>query len=383
MYHRYSITKVSGSDSLSNRNVTIPEKCIFTQNHLMKTLFILLLLPLSISAQDMYYGDNNYWLLSSSMRQASGKRMSQVDFYFVPDFAPEKYGISSVTVNVQKPKYELTRTSVYNSQGLLTSYRFNDNVTDYVYNDTLLLETTYQWKKHTSRTIHTYSGDKRIMTQDFRDGKLVQELTFMYDGEHCIKSTCVEYDHRRRVSTLEHTVDPLTGKVVKATYFVNGKLKKKWDYSCNDKGVATDAKIEAVSSYCTYNQENNDGSYSTFARSIREGKVYLTQTDFNADSTRIRTVEYLNDSIVVRKTDFIGKRVVTAVYNPKKSKLDYTVEYETNDQNHMVMQKFTDNKGKIIYMHEYAYLENGLVASITETDSKARKRTSSYNYTFF
>lgn len=351
----------------------------------MRILAIVLLLPLFSFTQnpDPFYGDNNYLTLSGSMRMASGKQPFQPDFYFLPDFTPEAYGISSTTVTIQYPKgSDLIRTSVYNADGLLTSYRVNSYVSEYVYKDTLLVEAIYTSKRHISKTVHTYSGDKRIMTQYFTDGKLTQEMTFIYNGDHCIKSTSVDYTGRKHIYVLNHTLDELTGKITMATYFVDGKLRKKWDYSCNEKGVAANPKVDAVSSYCTYNQENNDGSYSTYVRSIKNGDVYLTQTDFSADSTKIRSMEYLNDTILVRKSDYQGNKIATSHYN-KKGKLEYTWENENNDQQHVVAQKLTDKNGKVIYLQEYTYLESGLVASVVYTNSKSRKTTSSYNYTFF
>lgn len=305
--------------------------------------------------QNMYYGSNP-------------KIMKQNKVSVVKSFSVNKHG---------KKKIWYERT--FDLSGRLIQMKTDYNTVNYKFIDTLLSEIQRITKKHTFNTKIGYDSQSRIVSiQSFKDEKLNAETRYVYfSGEMASLVEKKIYGRKEKIYRLETDYDNLLKKATEARYVINGELKKRWIYSCDEKGKIQTSKLDEVSQ-CQYYSSNNDGSYSSYTRTIEDGKDYLQEIAFNKDSVMTGYKRFLHDSILVNHNTYSKEKDVFEAY--KKNGKRYYKLIQEKDKNgniirHIDCYKPTD---KAIITTSLLYSENNLIQEVTY--QSGRKVQFEYTY---
>ena len=346
----------------------------------MKTLLSLLILfPITVVAQ---YTTKDPQL--QALYQAPSKQQlnwSNTIYYMSSANAAKENKVQSVTDYLisKRGKKEELNTKTFDAQGRIVQLNRKNSKEVYTYSDTLLTEVTTTTKRSTTKRTYEYDQeDRMIASKYYKDDKLVSAFRFEYFDQ--IRRTLVEhtvYKRKTTVSALKTSYDELLKKPTAAVFTVNGEVKKTWNYDCKEKGELVKSSTEVVSSQCKFQQENNDGSYSVFIRSIEQGKTYLTQTDFSKDSIFISQHKYFNDTVLVEETVKNGKNYSYKYYSEKgKFQRKYEATYDEFG-NQLGFMNY-NRRNKLIYYTKATYNTQHLV---TEVES-GKKWKHTFEYTF-
>lgn len=254
----------------------------------------------------------------------------------------------------------------YNSSGKLVRMKTENSTVNYTFTDSLLSEVQNTTKKHVYRTLISYDSESRIIKiQSFTDKKLTAETNYVYFNGN--QTSLVEkkiYGRKEKTYRLENDYDQLLKKTTESRYLINGELKTRWTYSCDEKGKVQETKIEEVTQ-CQYFSSNNDGSYSSYTRTIEDGKDYLQETSFSKDSVLTAYKRFLHDSILVNHNTYSKSKDVFQAYR-KNGKRSYKLIEEKDEKGNTVRRvdcyKPTD---RALIITSYDYSENNLIREVT------------------
>ena len=279
----------------------------------------------------------------------------------------------------KRGKKEELDTKIFDVQGRMVQLNRKHSKEVYTYLDTLLTEVITTTKRSVTKRTYEYDEeDRMIASKYYKDDKLVSAFRFEYFDR--IRRSLVEhtvYARKTTVSALKTSYDELLKKPTSAVFTVNGKVKKTWNYDCKEKGELVKSPTEVVSSQCKFQQDNNDGSYSVFIRSIEQGKTYLTQTDFSKDSIFISQYKYFNDTILVEETIKDGKNFSYKYYSEKgKFQRKYEALYDEFG-NQLAFMNY-NHRNKLVYFTKATYNTQHLVTQVEL--GKKWKHTFEYNF---
>lgn len=282
----------------------------------------------------------------------------------------------SVTKNGKK-KIWYERT--FDRSGRLIQMKSEDNTVNYKFSDTILNEIQRTTKKHEFTTKIAYDSLSRISKiRSFKDGKLTAETHYEYfTGDQASLVEKKIYGRKEKTYRLETDYDNLLKKATESRYIINGELKKRWTYSCDEKGKIQETKVEEVTQ-CQYYSSNNDGSYVNFTRTIEDGKDYLQETTFTKDSVMMEYKRFLHDSILVNHSTYSKSKNVFEGYK-KNGKRSYKL-IEEKDQNGNVVKRMDCYKptDKSIITTTSVYSEKNLIQEVTYQNG--RKLQFEYTY---
>lgn len=292
--------------------------------------------------QSMYYGAKPTTLKQNKVR-------------VVKSFSVKKNG-------KKKMWYERT----FDPSGRLIQMKTEYEAVNYKFTDTLLSEIQRKTKKHEFNTKITYDSWSRIeKIQSFKDGELDAETRYVYFHDNL--ASLVEkkiFGKKEKTYRLETDYDNLLKKATESRYVINGELKKRWTYSCDEKGIIQETKVEEVTQ-CHYYSSNNDGSYISYTRTIEDGKDYLQEIGFNKDSVMTNYKRYLHDSILVNHNTYSTEKDVFEAY--KKNGVRSYKLIQEKDQNGNIIRYINCSKrrDKAIITTSLLYSENNLIQEVT------------------
>jgi hypothetical protein len=349
----------------------------------MKYLSLLLFLPFAVSSQQ-YYNDHQYNSLYNMQSLIRYKWYNWDPNVVYGGKDVRTAGIDTVKrFHTKHGKQTLINTDVYNGNGQLVADIYPERRYDYRYNDTLLTEMTATYKRgKTGRSVYRYDDSGNLIAiENFYNDKQTDHYRFAFSGDLCTLREYTDLTHRKkRVYVIESTYSD-EGKIMSSVYSVNGEVKRTWDYSCNDKGTLTDGKKAEQTSLCTYDQQNNDGSYTVFTRTINKGIPYLTQVDYSADSVAIGRKEFVNDTILVSEYIFT-ERLQRYNFYTAKGKYKRGYENTLDDQQRKIMTRSIDKRQRTVSSTEITYNEKGLIAGINLLNKRRKYDTEVFEYSF-
>nr|WP_294859119.1 hypothetical protein [uncultured Fluviicola sp.] len=305
--------------------------------------------------QNMFYGANT-------------KTMKQNKVKVVKSFSVNKHGSKKVW-------YERT----FDLSGRLIQMKTDYNTVNYKFTDTLLSEIQRITKNHTFNTRIGYDSQSRIITiRSFKDEKLNAETRYVYfSGDLTSLVEKKTYGKKEKIYRLETDYDDLLKKATESRYVINGELKKRWIYRCDEKGKIQESKSDEVTQ-CQYYGSNNDGSYTNYTRTIENGKDYLQEITFDKDSVMTGYKRFLHDSILVNHNTYSKEKDVYEAYrkNGKRSyKLIREKDKNGNTIRHIDCYKPRD---KAIITTSFIYSESNLIQEVTY--QSGRKVQFEYTY---
>lgn len=290
--------------------------------------------------------------------------------------------VASVTYLHQNRKKapQVTYTKWYNTEGKLIKTANKTDTVHFYYQDTLLISIHRKSKKHEYLTTITYDDQSRITSKTVQKNKQPQVTTFYtyYKGFKRAKVERKTFGKKPHSYVLVHEYEPLLDRLSKSVFTIDNKIKQTWNYECNEKGKIVDTKLETVNSQCRFEQTNNDGSYSIFTRSIVDGKVQLTETLHDADSTFIGYKSFYDDSIVKHSYMIKGNIEENKSFNKKGKLVDHTEKEMDAFGNQTAHYRF-NKKGIRKNVSICTFNEKHLLTSISYND----KYVSLMQYTYF
>jgi len=280
----------------------------------------------------------------------------------------------------KKGERKEVETKTFDEGGRIIQRKNNYEDVSLIYKDTLLVETVNIRKRTTEKNTYSYDDqDRMIGSKRYRNNKLVSVYRFEYFNQH--KRSLVEYTVYKRktqVYQLKTTYDSLLKTPVSAIYTINGKTAKTWDYSCNEKGKLSANSTEALTSQCTYNQENNDGSYSTFSRTIRNGKAYLTQIDYTKDSVSLGYCHYYNDTVLLVRSVKTGLSHLYEEFS-ENGKFKLKTAFLDDENGNQLSIIHYNRRNKIIGSVRGQYDSHNLITEVVYQDKTQRF----FEYSFY
>ena len=276
-------------------------------------------------------------------------------------------------------KERLSYTKWYNESGKVVKTA-NKRDTVYIdYQDSLVIATRRHTEKHRYRTKYAYDEQQRIISrEEFKDDQLTQSTHYgYYMGK---QKTFIErktFGKNAHTYRLENSYDTLLHRVSKTVFLVDGKLKQQWNYECNEKGKIVDTKIETTNSQCLFEQENLDGSYSIFTRSIINGKVKLTESLYSADSVYLGYRSYEKDSVLTQSYLINGNLEESKIYSRKGKVLFHQERVFDTFGNQLAHYEF-DKKGNRRIISTCVYNAKNLLTEVTFTKNFKQR----FEYTF-
>ncbi len=348
----------------------------------MKTLFLFLLLPLGVMAQ---YADKDPQVQALTFAPNNYDQVRNNNIYYanwstINPVKDNKVHTVTIYLGSKKGKRKEIDVKTFDDQGRIIQRKSKWETVTFSYTDSLLTETTSVKGKNQSATRYHYDEqDRMIGLERLKNGKLVMKYRFEYFEE--FKRSLVEqtiYKQKATVYTLKTEYDALLKKPTSVVYLINGKPEKTWNYDCKEQGELVEKPTEEISSQCAFEQENNDGSYSKFVRSIENGKTYLLQRNYSADSLFLGFQRFFNDTVLIERQINTDTETVVEHFSEKgkpKTKSVYQVDVNGN----RIGYESYNRRNKLVYFEKLTYNERNLI-----TESRLGKKWQhTFEYTFY
>lgn len=335
----------------------------------MKLILILLLFLPSLSFA--WIGQNSEAYILNYLRWGAkyelGSNYQQDLFYGAkPDVLKQnKVGVvKSYTLKKNGKKKEWYERT-YDLSGRLIQMKTDGNTVNYKFADTLLNEIQRITKKHTFKTKIGYDSQSRIVKiSSFKDEKLTSETNYVYfSGD---KASLVEkkiYGKKLKTYRLETDYDELLKKPSEARYVINGELEKRWTYNCGEKGEIQKNKVDEVT-LCHYYGSNNDGSYTSYTRTIEDGKDVLQESTFSKDSIFLEYKCFIHDSILVSHNTYSKDKHVYENFT-KRGKRIFKYSEEMDSNGNITKYTYYSRKDKVSSFSALSYSETNLIQEVT------------------
>ena len=221
-----------------------------------------------------------------------------------------------------------TVVKTYNRKGFLLSIESAQMHLYKTYlNDTLIAYEKSIHKKHTSETKFTYDSKSNISSINRIKNQVVyQDISVTYNDKNQRVQIIEKYGKK-----LKHESKVLTfyekDKKSKTEYYVDGKLKEIYNYSCDPSGSPEINKKEVVEkTFCTDKEYDENGFEVVSERITQNGKIYLTKSFFQVkDSLRtlIRSERYDENSKLISVFYSYGKHGYHGIGFNQKGKIMY------------------------------------------------------------
>ena len=330
----------------------------------MKKLGLLVCLLPFFSVSQKY--ERSYESLSSMNHSIS----TNMDNYFLSIEAPlserVKHDVKTMTITlVNKGREKPVLEYQFNDFGRITMAKTSRSKKTLSYvSDTLISETILVRKKKVSRQKHAYENAQLVKLEKFVNDQLKGRYTIAYNGDGEIAENSFETGRKLQKNyVLRHTFNK-DNQRTETVYMQNGKITRRWQYDCKSEGELVEVdKKEELSSRCKYNEDFADGSYIVYTRTIEKGKQYLHKSTYTKDSVFVSHEQFLNDSILVRRSTLNDG--ISLYEEFKNGKLKYGFVRKIDSKGRTLKHTaFNGSKRKETYSREYTYNDKGLV---TET----------------
>ncbi len=312
---------------------------------------------------------HNYNFYDESITTASLRKQLQI-----------KSVKTTATFKNNKKNYSTDMT--YNKMGKNTSYISKKWTQEKQYvNDTLESYVVTSRKKQKTEVKSTYSDGDLSSRSIFDDGKLRSTYTLAYNENK--KVTSSKLTRNKKIYEIQNSYNNQENKLIKTVYLINSKIKKQWIYECKQEGQLVASKTEELSSFCTYKEESVDGSYTTFTRTLRDGKPYLNKQIFNKDSILVTSKTFLNDTILVWEKTKINN-VETFINYKKSGKFTYKQIVTYNDAGNVICREFINSKKGPSYSKRVFDLNSdGTTKNEVYYHKGKLQKTVNYAYSFY
>ena len=255
----------------------------------------------------------------------------------------------------------------YNSNGMFTNYKKyargkfkTHELLVYDNNNNVLVYNRYNGDKFKARSLASY-----------KDSLIVFQTEYDKDTTEIRRKW--EYDYYQTLDKKE------------TRYFLKGKLKHKWSYTCDDEGKEVKPKDETT--VCELKQYNADSTYVLIKRFTgKKGKITKHRVTYNKND-KVILREYINvkDKITDKRGyayNSAGKESGSYYYKrgKKSDQIRWAREVKFNENNKVTETKYFGKNKKYRSIISYTYNDKDLIAT---TISKKSDGTLKFRNQFF
>jgi hypothetical protein len=359
-------------NSLLSISVLLVSQIFFAQNTFISTNHFLIL-----HTQDYYSGIDG--ALSTEVRIDSRNQR-----------VANKIETQTTLTSSRNEKKTDTSFIAYNQKGMITTVNNERVQLSITYeNDTLIKHYHQVTKKRTIEAFYTYDSLSKQITalKETKNDKPHFELERHYNDKGKIV-----YEKKKGGKKLTNTYEMKytysdDNKLSKIEYYKNNKLINVWNYDCSEKGeLEKDVKKSDVtqSSTCSWNEENNDNSYITYTRFIKDKKTYLTKAYYTADSVLHRQEHYVKETQLTNSletTPFTSLRK----YYKKNGKVNSSTLTVLNEDKTVkyVIRTYFNFLSTYQYQSENTYNAQQLLTAKKTTIKGKEAPKTTFSYTFY
>lgn len=295
-------------------------------------------------------------------------------------------GISALEITSElKKKNAYVKSYTFNRLGNITTSKTSYATSEITYlKDSIPTKVDVVRRNQHRITAYEHNSNFDVLSENtYINKKQRTSRTFEYDDRKITKQTFLSGRKLRKSAVLEKKYDS-EGKMIQSLFYKNGKLKNQWDYTCKPEGSDLLAsKSNDLSNFCQYKEENADGSYKKFTRTIEKGKPYLFVAEYTKDSVFQRQDKFLNDTILINSVEVKGNTTWTSYFKPKNI-FDFGYAITVNDDGQTILQEYYSGKSrKCTSKNHYTYDNQGLIQSDTYFRKEKLIRKNTYHYVFF
>jgi len=210
-----------------------------------------------------------------------------------------KNGIKSLTTTAHREKGKVvTQKTFFDKNGMIEKVEKKGDTTYYSYLKDTILSTVLTHGKDVVEIKYSYLHGKRISKETYKNGELISLFLTHYTEDDRISFSSLQNGRKLKNNYLlkyYYENENLTAQ----NFYIKGKLNRKWDYSCSEKGK--EIKKTTVQ-FCEYEEENNDGSYIKYNRRQKGAFIHLNKRYYTKDSILFKTEDVGANGKVFRKT---------------------------------------------------------------------------------
>lgn len=287
--------------------------------------------------------------------------------------------VKTVTVRANGKKKVVSERG-YNADGLPVFEIIDKQKTELSYKGRLLTDVVRTKGKNVLKSHADYDNEGRIVhITKYKNGKLSTEYKYVYyQGNQTSLVEQTNYGIKSTTYKYITEYDDLLKKPTRSQYYINGKLKRNWTYSCDDKGEVLPKNVTEVSS-CSYDAKNSDGSYIEYYRTIKEDEVYLIENTFSKDSVLLDSKQFYNEKILVFHATYNQTTTMSEHFN-KRGKRTYKYTNVMDANGNRISWKNYNRKDKLTFGYDCVFGENQLVEKVQYLTDKYYYN---FEYTFF
>jgi len=263
-------------------------------------------------------------------------KKGKVNLHFAFEYNTKDYYTKFYKGDLDEPKY--METLEYNDSNRVVKYtKYGNN------------------NKLKQSTLNTYNADQQLVRKEVYD-KLSTEPRYVW---------VYKYNEK--------------GGRVETEYFVKGKLKSKWVFTCDDEGDKLKRKEEKLNTTCSIVEHNNDGSYIRIYRNTDEkGREQTSRWTYNKDSMIIAYERRNHKDVITSKYtqeyDSNGKRSLYTSYKRGVDKIRYSTKFKYNANDEVIERTDFNSKGEMKSRLTFVFDESGNIMEYTRYDSKNKER---------
>ncbi|MFT5857925.1 MAG: hypothetical protein ACI865_000009 [Flavobacteriaceae bacterium] len=340
----------------------------------MKLIFLLLLLPFTSTSQT--YKDNQAQSLLTRVKYTStdlGYVLREHDHSLY-----KKLGIMGITINQgrNERRMKVDRLRLNQTGNLIKKSGLKDTTT-YTYVNDSLVQSILTHGSEKSATHYDYHAGKLIKKEHFEGNSLASRIVVQYDHNENIVFSMVQSGRKLKNSyAMKYTYGE--EKVERQVFMKNEVILKRWNYSCEPKGELEEEKNR--SSICKYVEENRDGSYVLYIRTIEKGKPLLYSHSFTADSVNYAS-NCTNEQKVIIWTAKYEDNLRDLTWYTEKGKFERNSVYRyTPEKQLLTLTTKRGKKKKMVSKLINEYNPNGTLANSESFYKGKLTYTRTYTY---
>ncbi|GEM_PF-4994026 len=278
-------------------------------------------------------------------------------------------------------KINYSSNTKYNSKGRVIESNYPNGGQKINYNsDTIVTENIIFHHKKYSKTEYLIDNQTFITRETNNENKIIKECITKKNENGKPISSYTRFGKKMEFSTEVKLFYNSDGKIEKRQHFKNDILVQEWNYDCSKEGKLVKKENVFASSTCIWQDQKNDGSYTTYLREIKNGKSYLSKYEYSKDSVPLSVKIYLQDTILLTSSEKFGATEIVKHYNIKGKLIKLNTIISNNEGKQIFKQLTTFGITKHTSIWIYEYNSFGHMTKTTSLYNRNILNSKSYEY---
>ena len=341
-----------------------------------------------------FYDNNNYWDKETPYFYSQGR-------WYTNSKATKKILAKTGIIAYEHRGYKIKKGKKAEKPNAFSQAKFDDNYnlleksfgkTKYLFQynenncftDFKLIKKDKKLKKHEKIEYNDSCRVTKYVYYKKNDSKLKNKWIAEYDKDLKSILTKVIFDKKTDAEKYKWEYDYYEdGKRKQTKYYKKGELKHIWNYTCDDEGKEQKKDVKTTQ-ICHIKEYLEDSSYIIVNRTTDDkGRIRKNVSKYNKYNKLIEYRSYNNKGKLIWGHDYRydcnGKKIQTITY--RRGGLIWSKEEWFYNKDLVVKYKYYRRKGKLKYSLEYKFNHNKLLIERISFD-KRHKQTRKYKYEY-